>query len=482
MLHPIDAWCWFSLRPLRLCALCAERGFGCVFPDIFVANSRRENSVTEALQIISNEHRSMWQLTVVLDELRKQLGNPRQKPDSDLFNLILDYIEQYVERVHEPKEEAFLYKAVMERTSEGNEMIAEFQREHASTPEVVARLRSQLKSLVRDYPAGVAEFQAALEEYISMMRRHILREESDLFPLARKILTDRDWDGINTAFADSEDPLFGERVRAEFRSLMSRIVNQAPEPIGFGLVAKAKPAAEAHPVLLSVANLTSQYGRIQALRGVTIEVRQGQLVALVGANGAGKTTLLRAISGVQKASAGEVRFAGQDITHLRPDQRVRMGICQVPEGRQVFGPLSVEDNLRLGAYTRGDKKSIEEDLEQMYAMFPILKQKFKQAAGTLSGGQQQMLAMARALMGRPKLLLLDEPSMGLAPLLIQEIFNAIISLREQGKTVFLVEQNAQAALSIADQAYVIETGEIVLSGSGSELLDNEQVRSAYLGI
>ena len=438
--------------------------------------------MTEALQIISNEHRSMWQLTAVLDELRKQLGNPQQKPDADLFNLILDYIEHYIERVHEPKEEAFLYKAVMERTSEGKEMIAGFHRDHASTPELVARLRSQLALLLRDYPTGVVEFQAALEEYIAMMRRHMMKEESDLFPLARRVLTVQDWNEINTAFADSDDPLFGERVRAEFRALMSRIVNHAPEPIGLGLTARAKPAAEAHPVLLAVDKLTSQYGRIQALRGVSIEVRQGQLVALVGANGAGKTTLLRAISGVQKISGGDVRFAKQDITHLRPDQRVRLGICQVPEGRQVFGPLSVEDNLRLGAYTRRDKESIKEDMEQMYAMFPILKQKFRQAAGTLSGGQQQMLAMARALMGRPKLLLLDEPSMGLAPLLIQEIFNAILSLREQGKTVFLVEQNAQAALSIADRAYVIETGEIVLSGSGSELLDNEQVRSAYLGI
>lgn len=438
--------------------------------------------MTEALQIISNEHRSMWQLTAVLDELRKQLGNPGQKPDADLFNLILDYIEQYIERVHEPKEEAFLYKVVLERSREGSEMIAEFQREHASTPQIVARLRAQLKALVGNHPAGVAEFQSALEQYVAMMRRHIMKEENDLFPLARRCLTAADWDGINTAFADSDDPLFGERVRAEFRALMSRIVNQAPEPLGFGLVARQPAAAEAQPALLMVDNLTSHYGRIQALRGVSIEVRQGQLVALVGANGAGKTTLLRAISGVRKVSGGEVRFAGQRITEMRPDQRVRLGICQVPEGRQVFGPLSVEDNLRLGAYTRRDKEAIRDDLEQMYAMFPILKQKFRQAAGTLSGGQQQMLAMARALMGRPRLLLLDEPSMGLAPLLIQEIFNTIQSLREHGKTVFLVEQNAQAALSIADRAYVIETGEIVLSGGGSELLDNEQVRSAYLGI
>ena len=438
--------------------------------------------MTEALQIISSEHRSMWQLTVVLDELRRQMGKPEEKPDTELFDLILDYIEQFIERVHQPKEETFLYRAVLDRTHEGDAMIAEFRREHANSPAIVARLRAQLPTLMDHYPQGVAEFQAALEEYIAMLRHHIMKEESDLFPLAHRILTDADWGEINSAFADSHDPLFGESARVEFRALMSRIVNQAPEPMGFGLVKEVKPSAEAHPVLLSVENLSSSYGRIQALQGVTIEVRQGQLVALVGANGAGKTTLLRAISGVQKVSGGKVSFAGQDITHFRPDQRVRLGICQVPEGRQVFGPLSVEDNLRLGAYTRDDKASIEDDLEQMYAMFPILKQKFRQAAGTLSGGQQQMLAMARALMGRPKLLLLDEPSMGLAPLLIQEIFNAIIGLREHGKTVFLVEQNAQAALSIADQAYVIETGETVLSGTGSELLENEEVKAAYLGI
>lgn len=438
--------------------------------------------MTHALDIISTEHRSMWQLTVVLEELCKHCAEPEHKPDAELFELILDYIEQYVERVHEPKEETYLYRAVLERSSEGNDMIAEFKREHAGTPDAVARLRAQMKAVVRDYPAGAAEFRQALEDYIAMMRHHIRKEESDLFPLARRTLTDVDWDEINSAFADSADPSFGEQALVEFRARMSRIVNQAPAPIGFGLIAEKKPAAEDHPVLLAVSNLTSHYGRIEALRGVTVQVRQGQLVALVGANGAGKTTLLRAISGVQKVSGGQVSLAGQDITHMRPDQRVRLGICQVPEGRQVFGPLSVEDNLRLGAYTRSDKETIQEDMEHMYAMFPILKQKFRQAAGTLSGGQQQMLAMARALMGRPKLLLLDEPSMGLAPLLIREIFNAIISLRDHGKTVFLVEQNAQAALSIADYAYVIETGQTVLEGAGSELLVNEQVKSAYLGI
>jgi branched-chain amino acid transport system ATP-binding protein len=235
------------------------------------------------------------------------------------------------------------------------------------------------------------------------------------------------------------------------------------------------------PPVLQIRGLNSHYGPIHALHGIDIEVRQGQLVALVGANGAGKTTLLRAISGVQPVSAGTIRFDGADITRASADQRVRAGICQVPEGRQVFGPMSVEDNLRLGAYTR-PKSELAGDLERVFALFPVLKEKRLLTAGMLSGGQQQMLAMARALMGHPKLLLLDEPSMGLAPLLIREIFRIVESLRDQGITIFLVEQNAHAALAIADVGYVIETGAIVLSGPGPELLDNEQVQSAYLGM
>lgn len=235
------------------------------------------------------------------------------------------------------------------------------------------------------------------------------------------------------------------------------------------------------PLVLDIKGLTSHYGRIQALHGIDLQVRQGQLVALVGANGAGKTTLLRAISGVQPISAGSIAFAGQDVSRMSADRRVRAGICQVPEGRQVFGPMTVEDNLRLGAFTR-PAQNVAGDMERMYGLFPILKEKRLLLAGTLSGGQQQMLAMARALMGRPQLLLLDEPSMGLAPLLIAEIFRIVAELRDQGITIFLVEQNAHAALSIADVGYVIETGAITLSGPGPELLLNEQVQSAYLGM
>jgi branched-chain amino acid transport system ATP-binding protein len=233
--------------------------------------------------------------------------------------------------------------------------------------------------------------------------------------------------------------------------------------------------------MLRVEGLGSHYGRIPALSAVDLHIDRGELVALVGANGAGKTTLLRALSGVQRVSAGRVLFEGADITRAPSDRRVRAGIVQVPEGRQVFGPMSVEDNLRLGAFTR-TRAEAREEIERVYALFPVLKDKRAQTAGTLSGGQQQMLAMGRALMARPRLLLLDEPSMGLAPRLVEEVFACITALRPQATTVFLVDQNARAALRIADRGYVLETGRIVLSGSGAELLANDRVKEAYLGL
>jgi branched-chain amino acid transport system ATP-binding protein len=233
--------------------------------------------------------------------------------------------------------------------------------------------------------------------------------------------------------------------------------------------------------MLEVAALSSRYGRVPALANVDLHVGHGELVALVGANGAGKTTLLRVLSGVQPAAGGSVRFEGSDVTRASPRNRVKMGIVQVPEGRQVFGPLSVEDNLRLGAFVR-PAVEIASALERVFALFPILAAKRRETAGTLSGGQQQMLAIGRALMTRPKLLLLDEPSMGLAPRIVTEIFAIIRSLKDAATTILLVDQNARAALAIADRAYVLEVGRIALSGSGGELLGNPRVQQAYLGL
>ncbi|WP_255889616.1 ABC transporter ATP-binding protein [Nocardioides astragali] len=224
------------------------------------------------------------------------------------------------------------------------------------------------------------------------------------------------------------------------------------------------------------------YGKIQALHGISLEVGEGEVVALIGANGAGKTSTMRALSGVRGLSSGSVLFDGEDVTKLRADQRLRKGLVLCPEGRGIFPGMTVTENLNMGAYTRKDKEAMDEDYERVFGLFPRLLERKKQVAGTLSGGEQQMLAIGRSLMSRPKLLMLDEPSMGLAPMLIQQIFDIITEICAQGTTILVVEQNAKQALSRADRAYVLETGRIVKGGTGAELLDDPTVREAYLGV
>jgi len=233
-------------------------------------------------------------------------------------------------------------------------------------------------------------------------------------------------------------------------------------------------------IILEIKNLSCHYDKIIALSDVSLTVREGEIVSLIGANGAGKTTLLRTISGLNRTSSGSMQFGGTPITKSPSDQRVRMGIAQVPEGRGLFSVLSVEDNILLGAYTRKDAE-IQKDLEDIYQRFPVLREKKADYAGTLSGGQQQMVAVGRALMSRPKLLLLDEPSMGLAPVIVEDIFSAILELRDKGVTVFLVEQNAFLALGHSDRTYVLENGSIVSEGKSKEMLHDESIIEAYLG-
>ncbi len=233
--------------------------------------------------------------------------------------------------------------------------------------------------------------------------------------------------------------------------------------------------------MLSIRDLHASYGAVSVLKGISLEVEAGEVVALIGANGAGKTTTLMTISGMISKRSGSIIFYGEEILGLPPHQIVEKGICHVPEGRRIFPRLSVLENLEMGAYLQTDRKRIEEDLETLFHFFPILKERRFQRGGTLSGGEQQMLAIGRALMSRPKLLLLDEPSLGLSPLMAEKIFEMIREIRRQGKTILLVEQNAHAALTLADRGYVMETGQIVLSDPASQLLQNPRVQSAYLG-
>ena len=233
--------------------------------------------------------------------------------------------------------------------------------------------------------------------------------------------------------------------------------------------------------MLEVKDLEVYYGVIQAIKGISFEVNEGEVIALIGANGAGKTTILHTVTGLRHPKHGSVIFEGQDITKVPAHKIVTMGMAHVPEGRRVFAELSVYENLKMGAYTRKNKDEIEENLENVYKRFPRLEERKKQMAGTLSGGEQQMLAMGRALMSKPKIILMDEPSMGLSPILVNEIFDIIQAVSESGTTVLLVEQNAKKALAIADRAYVLETGNITMSGNATELLNDTSVKKAYLG-
>ncbi|MCE5249508.1 ABC transporter ATP-binding protein [bacterium] len=233
--------------------------------------------------------------------------------------------------------------------------------------------------------------------------------------------------------------------------------------------------------MLVVKNLEAYYDRIQALKGISIHIARGEVVSLIGANGAGKTTTLHALSGLLKNIGGEIIFEGKSIRNMSPEKIVTLGIAQSPENRLVFDPLSVIDNLRLGAYTRNDKKEISQDIEWVLGLFPRLAERRNNLAGTLSGGEQQMLAFGRALMAKPKLLLLDEPSTGLAPLIIREIYTVIEQLKHEGRTILLVEQNAKLALKVSDRGYVLETGKMVLSGTSKELEQSQDIQRAYLG-
>jgi branched-chain amino acid transport system ATP-binding protein len=437
----------------------------------------------QALRIICEQHANLSRLAATIDLVVEEIeGGSKVNPV--FFQSLFDYIEQFANHCHPLKEGDCWLRALRLRSPDAAAILDPLHEEHRNGQEILRVLRGQTMETASGQLASSA-FTPALRIYTTGLKNRIRTEEKFAMPLAREVLTAEDWAQIDRAFLANEDPLFGDKVEAQFPELFHRIAHLATESVGAGGQTISHLQANSPPVepdvLLRVEEMESCYGRIKALKGINLEVRRGETVALVGANGAGKTTFLRAVSGVQPMSAGSIDFDGEDISKVRSDMRMRRGICQSPEGRQVFGPLSIEDNLRLGAYTQ-PKHQIQGDLERVFSMFPILKEKRLLPAGTLSGGQQQMLAIGRALMGRPKLLLLDEPSMGLAPLMVRDVFNVIKTLKDQGMTILLVEQNAFAALAIADRGYVLETGNITLTGTGRELTSNEQVRAAYLGM
>lgn len=444
------------------------------------AQSRSE----QAVRIIVREHQALWRILDLLDQLLSDMNLNDQRPDERLFKTIFDYIQHFSKRVHSTPTDIELYKRLSEKSPETAPLLEKLARGYVIGHEKLVELRQLLTECEERWPEGREAFSHALARFTEALRKHIRKEEGVVIPRARKLLTEEDWQQIIEARDVENDPLFGERVREEFRELRHQIVSYTPEKFG-GLGLKHSDrvtAPHAQQEMLSIKGLATSYGQIEALHDIDVRINSGEIVSLVGANGAGKSTLLMTISGLQPTDRGTIMFEGKDLAKVPADQRVADGIVQVPEGRQVFKDLSVHDNLILGAYTRGKTPEVMDDLERMYTRFPILRQKRHNLAGELSGGQQQMLAMGRALMAKPRLLLLDEPSMGLAPLIIEEIFNIVKELKEEGITIFLVEQNASQALALADRGYVLETGKVVIEGTGRELLSNEKVREAYLGM
>ena len=423
----------------------------------------------EALRIITEEHQNLWRIATTLDMVADEIDDGG-KIEQPFFNSVFDYIDQFMDRAHHAKEDEFLFPALRARSTEAAVILDRLQAEHRNGPENLRDLRAKLASTAGGGENNAA-FTTVLRTYTQGLKSHIRSEEKDALPLAREVLNAEDWASIDRAFLDNEDPLFGGKAKAEFRELFHRIASLAPESVGLG----ARSAGALQPgvlsgagdVLLSISGLESCYGRIKALKGIDLEVRQGELVALVGANGAGKTTFLRTLSGVQPMSAGRIIFNREDISGLRSDLRMRRGICQSPEGRQVFGPLSIEDNLRLGAYTQ-PKAQVAGDLEKIYAMFPILKEKRNLPAGTLSGGQQQMLAIGRALMANPSLILLDEPTEGLAPVIVDQLGVIFNQVAAQGTALLLIEQNMTLVTRVAKRYVAMAKGAVVAEGVVTE--------------
>lgn len=451
-------------------------------------NVQQEQAVgSKALAIIAAEHRNMRHVSGALGVLGRGFAAGRADETAlHTVELIADYFEAYSNSFHHARESDVLFPRIQARTDRGGDVLARLYHDHEAAHAELVRLQHFATRPDRFRPDCLRELAAEIETFTTGLEEHLRLEEEECFPLARAVLTAEDWRVVDEAFVTRTDPLDLDNPAEAVALLRARITQVLPSPMGLGGMVDHAPVAP-HPVstggtaMLEVDSLTSAYGRIQVLHGISLRVMPGQLVALVGANGAGKTTLLRCISGVQPATGGRITSQDMDITRMPASRRVRAGICQVPEGRHVFGQMSIEDNLKMGAYTR-PAGEIADSLEEVYTLFPVLGERRTMAAGVLSGGQQQMVALGRALMGKPKILLLDEPSMGLAPLIVAEIFRVIRMLRDAGITILLVEQNAKAALSLADHAYVMETGAIVLEGPGQELLHDDNVRRAYLGM
>lgn len=412
-----------------------------------------------AIRVIIAEHGGIWRVLDILEQLQRQMNMEDQAPDAELIHTILDYLQSFSHRIHLDGKDILLHQLLRERVPEAEALLSRQTEDHLIGAVRIAELRGLLDRCAANYPEGRDLFSKQLSRFIFALRKHIKREEGIVVPLAREHLLEADWLALVSSRDQDDDPLFGRQVREEFSALREKISQMTPESIIGHNPAVSKPAPiMGNDTLLKVDGASCQFEESIALEGVSFEVESGDIVAVMGEDGSGKSSLFKAICGLQELSSGSVTFSGLDISRMPADKRVYAGIVHVPEGRQVFGPMSIEDNILLGCYSRKMDASVYSDLEVIYEGFPLLRKQRHQMAGSISAGEQQLLAMARGLMAKPKLLLIDEPYSDLSPDMVKEVSSVIRRAKKDGITLMLSERKRGFASELANRHFEMRKG------------------------
>ncbi len=411
-----------------------------------------------AIRVIIAEHGGIWRVLDILEQLQRQMNMEDQAPDAELIHTILDYLQSFSHRIHLDGKDILLHQLLRERVPEAEALLSRQTEDHLVGAVRIAELRGLLDRCASRYPEGRDLFSKQLSRFIFALRKHIKREEGIVVPLAREHLLETDWLALVSSRDQDDDPLFGRQVREEFCALREKISQMTPESIIGHNPVPAKPVNLSSNTLLKVEDASCQFEESIALKSVSFEVEAGDIVAVQGEDGSGKSSLFKAICGLQELATGSVTFSGLDISRMPADKRVYNGIVHVPEGRQVFGPMSIEDNILLGSYSRKMDASVYSDLEVIYEGFPLLRKQRHQMAGSLSAGEQQLLAMARGLMAKPKLMLIDEPYSDLPPDMVKEVSAVIRKAKKEGITLMISERKKSFASELANRHFEMKKG------------------------
>lgn len=415
-----------------------------------------------AIRVIIAEHGGIWRVLDIIEQLQRQMNMEDQAPDAELIHTILDYLQSFSHRIHLDGKDILLHQLLRERVPEAEALLSRQTEDHVIGAVRITELRGLLDRCAAHYPEGRDLFSKQLSRFIFALRKHIKREEGIVVPLAREHLLDTDWLALISSRDQEDDPLFGSEVRNEFSALREKIFQMTPDSIIGHSHRPVQPAYSISPkVLLKLDNVSCQFEESIALKSVSFELNIGDIVAVTGADGSGKSSLFKTIGGLQALSSGNLTFAGLDISRMPADKRIYTGIVHVPEGRQVFGPMSVEDNILLGCYSRKMDASVYSDLEVIYEGFPILKKQRHQMAGSLTTGEQQLLAMARGVMAQPKLMLIDEPYSDLPPDMVREVSRAIRRIANDGVTLMISERKKSFASELADRHFQMHSGSLL---------------------